>query len=106
MTEYIKRETLLNAVEKIDRLDKETNTKYEYDKEGYILLIQNAPTADVEEVRHGKWLDDIKEIMPLNGNILRKALVGYRCSECGRPEFNREPYCNCGAKMDGGVGSE
>lgn len=57
---------------------------------------------DYAEVKHGKWLDDIKEIMPLNGNILRKALVGYRCSECGRPEFNREPYCNCGAKMDGG----
>lgn len=55
MAEYIKRETLLKAVEKMDRLDKETNTNYEYDKEGYILLIQNAPTADVAEVvRCGK----------------------------------------------------
>ena len=51
MAEYISRETLLKAVEKMDRLDKETNTKYEYDKKGYILLIQNAPTADV-----WKWL--------------------------------------------------
>ena len=50
MAEYISRETLLKAVEKLDRLDKETNTKYEYDKKGYILLIQNAPTADVVEV--------------------------------------------------------
>lgn len=50
MAEYVSKETLLKAVEKINRLDKETNTKYEYDKEGYILLIQNAPKADVVEV--------------------------------------------------------
>lgn len=24
----------------------------------------------------------------------------YVCSECGRTEKNKEPYCNCGAKMD------
>ena len=65
-------------------------------------LIDNAPTADVVEVRRGRWLDDIKEIYPLNGSRKIKALVGYRCSECNRPELRKEPYCNCGAKMDGG----
>ena len=59
-------------------------------------------TADVVEVRHGHWIEDIKEIVPLNGIVPIKALVGYRCSECNRAEFNKEPYCNCGAKMDGG----
>lgn len=101
MDEYVSKETLLKAVEKMDRLDKETNTKYEYDKEGYILLIQNAPTADVVEVRHGKWLDDEKTIATVSG-VEMKAIVGYRCSRCGRPEFIRELYCNCGAKMDEG----
>lgn len=24
----------------------------------------------------------------------------YTCSECGRRELNREPYCNCGCKMN------
>ena len=24
----------------------------------------------------------------------------YTCSECGRRELKREPYCNCGCKMD------
>ncbi len=47
---YIDREKVLKAVEKMDRLDKETKTKYEYDKEGFLLLINSAPTADVEEV--------------------------------------------------------
>ena len=69
MDEYVSKETLLKAVEKLDRLDKETNTKYEYDKKGYILLIQNAPTADVVEVCrcrdceywHKKVFDDIYE---------------------------------------------
>lgn len=50
MAEYIERGVLLKAVEKMDRLDKETKTKYEYDKEGYILLLKNAPAADVVPV--------------------------------------------------------
>lgn len=25
----------------------------------------------------------------------------YMCSRCWRVEMNKEPYCNCGAKMDG-----
>ena len=47
---YIDRDKVLKAVEKMDRLDKETKTKYEYDKKGFLLLINSAPTADVVEV--------------------------------------------------------
>ena len=100
MAEYISRETLLKAVEKMDRLDKES-TPYEYDKEGYILLIENAPTVDVAEVKHGEWLDDIQKITTVAG-VEHNGLVGYKCSLCGRREGTKEPYCNCGAKMDGG----
>ena len=42
---YIDRDKVLKAVEKMDRLDKETKTKYEYDKKGFLLLINSAPTA-------------------------------------------------------------
>ena len=62
--------------------------------------IARFPASDVEEVKHGHWVDDIREIPPLNGYIKRKTLVGYKCSECGRAEIFKEPYCNCGAKMD------
>ena len=58
------------------------------------------PTADVEEVKHGAWLDYIEQGTTVAG-VSASGLVGYRCSECGRYEGKKEPYCNCGAKMDG-----
>lgn len=57
--------------------------------------------ADFVEVKHGEWIDNIKVISTV-GMADIKALVGYRCSVCGREEVAKEPYCNCGAKMDGG----
>ena len=60
-------------------------------------LIKNAPTADVTEVKHGKW-------------VLKNGYI--TCSECGcepyvlarRIDFdNLHHYCpDCGAKMNGG----
>ena len=58
------------------------------------------PVADVVEVKHGRWLDNIKTISTV-GMADINAFVGYKCSECGRTEIAKEPYCNCGAKMDG-----
>lgn len=52
---------------------------------------KRAPAADVEEVRHGKW-------------VYHYRLKKFVCLECGfeqkhKPEWK---YCpNCGAKMDG-----
>jgi DNA-directed RNA polymerase subunit RPC12/RpoP len=63
-------------------------------------LIKNAPTADVEEVRHGEWIVTKYE----NHSTAR-------CSECGADFYyfnkgqyhiDQSAYCpNCGAKMDG-----
>lgn len=61
--------------------------------------IDITPTADVVEVKHGElkpyneYYDD--EYSECN---VRKV---YACSICGRLEKYKEPYCNCGAKMDG-----
>ena len=59
--------------------------------------IEALPVADVEEVRHGMWLH-------LGEVEVAKAV--YACSLCDRIECtdidNLEPYCHCGAKMDGG----
>lgn len=59
-----------------------------------MLQIEDAPTADVAEVKHGKWIW-------LEGNL-------YECSECpeqtevdekmNKPLYQFCPYC--GAKMD------
>lgn len=60
-------------------------------------FIETAETADVQEVRHGKWIS----------NELGGYKWAYYCSECGwldgYPFNERHKYCpNCGAKMDGG----
>ena len=62
--------------------------------------IQEIPTADVVEVRHGKW--HYPPYAPFGGSYEMK-----RCSICGyKPDFDADnPYSNfcpnCGAKMDG-----
>ena len=50
------------------------------------------PTIEAEPVKHGRW-------KPVK---LTRRTTEYKCSVCGRWErTNKEPYCNCGAKMDG-----
>lgn len=64
-----------------------------------IELVEDQPTADVVEVKHGYWIDNIQKFTSPAG-VTKDYLVGYKCSECGRTESRKEPYCNCGAKMD------
>lgn len=61
-------------------------------------IVIDTPSADVEEVRHGEWIQCT--------NFPRM----HWCSECNREVFDetddlyvKYPYCHCGAKMDGGV---
>lgn len=72
-------------------------------------LIDETPTADVQEVKHGHWIDKgVLENYPRPGINVYHLLC---CSECGALHRVR-PYCeggwinanycpNCGAKMDG-----
>lgn len=57
--------------------------------------IEALPAADVAPVVHGRWISflDGDHIMPERY---------YQCSRCGRVESRLQPYCHCGAKMDGG----
>ena len=56
-----------------------------------LIWVNESPTID--PVKHGKW----EEFDCEYGGIPTK---GYVCSECGRAEANKEPYCHCGARMD------
>ena len=60
--------------------------------------IDDTPTADVAEVKHGEWTLTKTEF-GWNGS---EYPVEYTCSVCGRKEEKEKPYCHCGAKMDGG----
>lgn len=62
--------------------------------EWYDECMKSQPTADVQEVKHGRW------IAISNGNMKHWK---ERCSECGIYTRGQSPFCkNCGAKMDGG----
>ena len=90
MSEYIKREDALGCVLGV------------FDRQ----RIKELPAADVEEVKHGKWIWD--------PNGMDWGLGTWQCSECAcrnnnLPMNNRinplvfsgSKYCpNCGAKMD------
>ena len=53
-------------------------------------LVETAETADVQEVRHGKW------------EKCKECCCEYRCSVCEYELCRTTNYCpNCGAKMDG-----
>lgn len=62
-----------------------------------IRAIDEAPAADVQEVRHGEWKECYED--------WRKQIAGDECSVCGFQHFGASishyHYCpNCGAKMD------
>lgn len=99
--EYIEREAVLNEQMEICHWDGLNDS---YDDFVAVKDILAIPAADVEEVRHGEWVD--------NGFINDKPAV--RCTECDivfcdqinnhRVMFNYCPYC--GVKMDGKSESE
>ena len=104
MAEYIEREALIDAVESIDWYSvykgKLTagapNTENAlYKASSIYAVIDNAPSADVAPVRHGRWIASHDEFC--------------QCSLCKYPVYaawNTTNYCpNCGAKMDGGDGN-
>lgn len=70
-----------------------------------IDIVLSAPTVDVEEVRHGKWI--YKGHNDMMGYV-------FQCSVCGRWRFANSlenvieeyPYCHCGVKMESVKGLE
>jgi hypothetical protein len=107
MAEYIDRETMLKYLEENNTADEWIVGQYNAD--WIYSFIESQPTADVEEVKHGEWIDKF------NGKYANPTFV---CSNCGEKallenyinELNQWRYRQslstrcpfCGAKMDGG----
>ena len=70
----------------------------------FISRITAQPTADVQEVKHGEWLE--KEIQGVIDVMTLETTKHFICSVCGKDNKQKvNNYCpNCGAKMDGDVG--
>ena len=69
--------------------------------------IREIKAADVQPVKHGHWIEEVREI----GEAFRLYQTYIHCSECGKehysgtlpkPNFSDE----CGAKMDGKDGEQ
>lgn len=95
MVKYIPKEAALEVVKKY-----ETTNGFALGRHTGLAIciaseIADIPAADVAPVVHARWVSflDGDHIMPERY---------YRCSRCGRVESRRQPYCHCGAKMDGG----
>ena len=64
-------------------------------------IINEAITIEINSFRpHGHWVEYDCYIGNSEGNAIAKTGTVWVCSECGREEPKREPYCHCGAKMD------
>lgn len=104
MASYIDADNLIKKMqERYDDLLNEDGY-YENFTQGYgdaLSTVENEPTADVREVKHGEWI--------YRGH---HEVMGYsfECSICGRWMFANSPdhvveeypYCHCGAAMMGG----
>jgi hypothetical protein len=73
---------------------------YSIQKDDVIQGIKELPAADVEPVRHGRWIP-INRINPAWSQF---GIAQHKCSECGSEEVTARKRCpECGAKMDGEV---
>lgn len=100
MKEYIEREAVKERIHATKEGLFFTAFKTYIDFDIVSKAVLETPAADVEPVRHGEWLEETEYYADDYSECnVRKV---YACSLCGRTEKRKEPYCHCGAKMDGG----
>lgn len=111
MTDYIKRDALLEARE-LAICAYENAGVFNADAirnrlKPLLDAVADTPAADVAPVAHGRWLEEKRQtLLPVEyddaGEPILHDYVVYRCDRCGRICKQKEPYCHCGAKMEDG----
>lgn len=64
-------------------------------------MLHSETAVDVVEVVHGRWEEYDQYVCDSDDKPVAKIGTIFVCSQCGREENHRQPYCHCGAKMDG-----
>ena len=86
MARYIDIDPILAKLEEFARST--CDSSYEDGIKIAIQVINEAPAADAQEVKHAHWIE--------------LAIYKFACSYCNEIEHYESPYCRqCGAKMDG-----
>ena len=102
MSDYIDRDELIKHIKDLPTWWGDDSVGCAFYLTRAITSIENAPAADVQAVKHGKW----KRTIPTPDSA-------YYCSVCGRwveredntipPQITGFHYCShCGAKMEKG----
>jgi hypothetical protein len=91
--EYIERGALLNDIEEIRPVnwtDTEAEITEQADFDWFENLVKSQPTADVQEVRHGKWILSVhsfyKDTYSEESEL--SVYITASCSECGEKHPN------------------
>lgn len=101
MAKYIELEAVEKFIENgLNNPDKKK--AFGHDAIEIMAEVHYMPAADVAPVVHGHWVEQTVCICNSDGKPIAPIDIEYVCSVCGRKEDYREPYCNCGAKMDRG----
>lgn len=99
MAEYIEREATVKAF--CEQCSDYVDGKCTYEGACEVCIIATVPTADVQPIRRGRWID-IHEYCKMNGYIPSGVAVYYWCSECMNEQEKISDFCPCcGARMDG-----
>ena len=95
MAEYIEREAMIQAIREYKGFFQDSpSTNHMILKMEAEDVARDLEAAGVAPVVHGRWIKEVY-IDPYGADWTK-----YRCSLCGRVEIKKEPYCNCGAKME------
>lgn len=101
MNTYINKTDTLGVISTLYDSDIEHNKTLDKVHEAIVAM----PTADVREVKHGKWIENKKKQTKVGDFVHRY----WNCSECGieicntLPQFDLSAwhYCpNCGEKLE------
>ena len=98
MSDYIDRDELIKHIKDLPTWWGDDSVGCAFYLTRAITSIENAPVADVQEIKHGEW--------KLCYEDWRMQIAGDECSACGFQHYgtciSHYHYClNCGAKMDG-----
>lgn len=102
MSKYIDVEKLAVLIN--DYLELPTlNTDYQAGIQKVLKMINAYPAADVQEVKHGKWIEPVPgDGFPYCSNCKNIALDRGPFLNPKLMDWHLAPYCpHCGAKMDG-----
>ena len=122
--EFIDKSVLIKAIEEADcdvmaDYGPEYGAEWGFSREAIKNIVQDCPTAEVAEVRHGRWMtmeykygengreDEWIEKPAEQGDCAYCSLCNEFAGLNGEEEYVLSNFCpNCGAKMDGGNENE